>query len=605
MPFHACRKRRSFLFAFVLALALYGAYWLSYCLSAAVFGVPAQLPRLDAALRVFAIETPLIVLLAVLTAAATLGSRWPVLVLSAPSYLVFALNTSNLLLIRSLKRTLTFYDLSYAADVSFFTGSAVAELFSLTAFCFFWAPALILAVYTRWIRARPPRPAPTFFAIVLCVVSVALIRRIGYTGSVSRTYAGAASLYSDYLLNAGERKRMPLSAAELQQFRVIRDSLFFPTAHACSSSAAPGANIVVVVLESFTNDFVGLVHERKSITPNLDRIAEKSLVFTRFYANSWRTSRALWSILSGELDAKNGLIFRDAPAIALPTIVSRLNSLGYRNHFFHGNSASFDNRGAFLRTHGFHGVHDREAFPDSLPRGGWGIVDCAFMPHAFSRLDSIARKDQPFFAIVLTLSNHHPFSFPNTAVPFPQAADTYRKILNGHAYTDRAVGMLYDSLSTRDWFANTALLITADNGAIYRKGDHESIDIANGLYRIPCLLRLPDGRTGSIDRPASHVDLASTILALAGAKVEQYGIGIPLFCSDGRGIIPINSHGAHDAAVVNGRLNFFSASASSPLSGQLCRYLRLWNRGVFNGQAHLCVRRPQRVAVGCEACNKR
>jgi N-acetylglucosamine-6-sulfatase len=109
------------------------------------------------------------------------------------------------------------------------------------------------------------------------------------------------------------------------------------------------------------------------------------------------------------------------------------------------------------------------------------------------------------------------------------------------AAVDEGVGMLLDALTETGQLDDTVLVFTSDHGYWY--GEHglnaeRRLAYEEGI-RIPLLIRYPrlakPGRT--IDEFALSIDLAPTLLELAGAASEQRLDGrslVPLF----RGAVP-------------------------------------------------------------------
>ena len=80
-----------------------------------------------------------------------------------------------------------------------------------------------------------------------------------------------------------------------------------------------------------------------------------------------------------------------------------------------------------------------------LPEIGWGTSDEAVFSYA---LDILEKEDSPFFAEIMTLSNHHPFTWDwGITIPErlnPQASDVDALFRHGIYYTDYAVGHFWE-----------------------------------------------------------------------------------------------------------------------------------------------------------------
>lgn len=576
-------------------------YWVLQRYALSALTLPKNISTTVVSLRTTAIDLPLIVLLVSGSSLCALRRTWAVGWLLYPVLLVvLGLNTANYLIAAEFGRSLTHFDLTYASDRVFLFGSALPALVSFEVILGLFVP-LLLHIGTRHVLARRFRHlhATTVILIsaVLCLPAF-YIRRWGYRGKVHRTYAASQSLYFDSLLK-GNLHDKRLTEAETEAFVRTRAKLFFGARKTAADSipAASGErkNIVLVIMESFAYDMTIDTFDGQRIAPGMAAIAQRGLSFSRFYANSWRSSRALWSIYSGELDRIRGLLFLNNPQNAMPFMSDILRDKGYFNCWFHGNYASWDNRANILSRHGFEGIFGKEAFPDSCRSTGWGICDRDFFHHTFHKLDSIAARTQPFFATVLSISNHHPYEFPDSTGLFANPGNEVSiSAINGHRYSDIALSHFYDSLRTRAWFNNTYLIVTADNGNLCGRPAATIGERIERLFHIPCIIQGPEMPFGAHDStPGSQIDLAPTILHLAGERITRFGLGVSIFSRTGHALVPIVAP-SRAATITPGGI-CTAAYGSTPASRSartgcaaradlLLRYQSLWSRLIANGQ---------------------
>ena len=131
-------------------------------------------------------------------------------------------------------------------------------------------------------------------------------------------------------------------------------------------------NVVLVVLESFSDS----VMQAKGVTPNLLRYTSEGLNFSNFYANSFRTDRALVSIHSG-LPAQPSMSVMDIPRIStsLPSLAGTLAKHGYQTIFYYGGDINYSNMRSYFMGTGFQRVVSDVDFPTKLHTGKWGVAD--------------------------------------------------------------------------------------------------------------------------------------------------------------------------------------------------------------------------------------
>ena len=136
----------------------------------------------------------------------------------------------------------------------------------------------------------------------------------------------------------------------------------------------------------------------------------------------------------------------------------------------------------------------------------------------------------------------------------PEAISDLRRIQNCRLASllavDRGVGQIVNALAEEHQLANTAIFYTSDNGFLL--GEHRlvsKVDPYEADLRVPFIVRLPQGFLGPEGAPprlgnlVANVDIAPTILSLAGAQPCN-GAGACRVL-DGRSLLPaIQSDGA-------------------------------------------------------------
>ncbi len=135
-----------------------------------------------------------------------------------------------------------------------------------------------------------------------------------------------------------------------------------------------------------------------------------------------------------------------------------------------------------------------------------------------------------------------------------------------HADVDKHIGEVLQALSKTRFADNTVIIFTSDHGDLL--GAH------GGLFqkwymayeealRVPLTIVLPGNKTPkSMSMPTSHIDLAPTILGLAGIDMQQANAEIASRFTDalplvGRDLSPV-LRGETDAATVRGPIYFMT-----------------------------------------------
>jgi phosphoglycerol transferase MdoB-like AlkP superfamily enzyme len=287
------------------------------------------------------------------------------------------------------------------------------------------------------------------------------------------------------------------------------------TIAAVSTSRRP--NLVIFVLESLGAGFVGSLGGLP-LTPNLDRLSAEGLWFTQLYATGTRTVRGLEAIATGfPPTAAQSVLKRPESQRDFFTLAALLQREGYRTDFLYGGVSNFDNMGRFFLQNGFERVIEQKHFDDPTFAGTWGVSDEDLVEKAHATF--LAHGDEPFFALMLSTSNHDPFEFPAGRIELHQQPAATRN--NAVKYTDYAIGKLFELARAAPYWRNTLFLIVADHDARVFGADLVPIE----RFHIPGLLIGPGVPKRHEDRIASQIDLAPTVLGLMGIDGAHPMIG--------------------------------------------------------------------------------
>ncbi len=271
-------------------------------------------------------------------------------------------------------------------------------------------------------------------------------------------------------------------------------------------------NVVLVCLESFSKYIMSEAGHVSGITPNLDRYSNEGIYFTNFYANSFRTDRALVSVLSG-LPAQPTMSVMDLPRIStsLPSIARTLSKEGYNTHFYYGGDADYSNMRSYIIGTGFGGLTTQNNFPSRLITGKWGVADGPLFDRVMDDIKH-APDGKPFFKVIMTSSSHEPFDVPD-----------YKKIdspeLNAFSYTDDCLGRFVDSLRRLPDWKNTLVFIVPDHlGGYPQRLDNYQL----WRYEIPLFVLGGMVKPRQVPVVGSQIDISATLLAMLGRHHEDF-----------------------------------------------------------------------------------
>lgn len=298
----------------------------------------------------------------------------------------------------------------------------------------------------------------------------------------------------------------------------------------------PKTNVILILLESVRAHEMGAYGANVSLTPRLDEVTRESILFSTFYSLSVITLRSEFSIhASFNPNVSRSSLYADNPDLRTFSLPEILERHGYDTHWFEADFGNGTKRKVeFLRRNGFDNFHT--AVPRKNPPIGWGAADEDTFDYA---LDVLSRSKQPFFAEIMTLSNHWPWEagFPTSGrTPRSGGSNAYRQYQDGVFYTDHAVGTFIERFKKSKLAGTTAVVITGDHAYMHldhpKIADNPVVQREVG-FRVPFMIWAPGLLApGRLDTLGSHIDLAPTLLDLLGIRETNAFLGTSLLRDD-------------------------------------------------------------------------
>jgi arylsulfatase A-like enzyme len=312
-------------------------------------------------------------------------------------------------------------------------------------------------------------------------------------------------------------------------------------------------NIVLIISDDHAWTDYGFMGHKQLHTPNLDRLAEQSLVFSRGYVPSSLCCPSLASIITGlyphqhmvtsndpplppgtprkgfyETDAyKNGRETMNRHLEAVPTLPHLLAAAGYESlqtgKWWQGNFS----RGGFT-----HGMTRGERHGDD------GIdIGRKTMQSIYDFVADARKNQHPFFVWYAPMLPHLPHNAPERLLAkykgvAPSEPDA--KYWATVEWFDETVGDLLHYLDEHQLADNTIVVYLADNGFVPdpktgQADDRSKQSPYDGGLRTPIMIRWPGHvKPGRSDSLATSLDLAPTLLAAANLKPAPQMPGINL-----------------------------------------------------------------------------
>lgn len=325
---------------------------------------------------------------------------------------------------------------------------------------------------------------------------------------------------------------------EQEALREVRDwfaNRKMPTGGPLShlQGAAAGRNAIVLQVESFHAFLLNREVNGQEITPNLNRLARESLLFTNFYSQTGQGVSSDADLLANcsLYPSRTGAVYYDFAKNDYRCMPTLLREAGYQAVAMQGIEPTFWNLEAVYPQVGFERYYSLPDFEND-DMIGLGLSDQSFLRQAVGK---IKKLPEPFYSFVVTLSSHTPFDYeqlPRTLNLGSLEGTRAGHYLHAAHYTDHAIGQFLDALAREGILDRSVLMLYGDHTGVWRHdpGVAELLGVSlddevtwTALERqVPFLFRFPGGEhAGEWDRVSSQVDMAPTLAALLGLAPED------------------------------------------------------------------------------------
>lgn len=303
-------------------------------------------------------------------------------------------------------------------------------------------------------------------------------------------------------------------------------------------------NVALLTIDSLRADHLSCYNYPRTTTPNLDRLANESAMFTKTISASSHTREAVPSLLTGLYPNE---AIDDKYQLAAPTVAHYLSKKGFQTGAFHSNP--------FI-SRAYNYAKDFDTFYDDLHIGRHKLItlferaiDKIFNRH-YARAQTIndlsfnwlttLDDDQSYFLWNHYMDVHGPYEppedyqqlFRDDSVSQNTAQQLYKQALNKPEtitpekqqllidlydaeirYLDKYIGEFIKNIRNMPGGKETLIIITADHGDSF--GEHGYYEhpryLHDELLHVPLIVSYPDSDHTIIDVPTSTLDIAPTI----------------------------------------------------------------------------------------------
>ncbi len=294
-----------------------------------------------------------------------------------------------------------------------------------------------------------------------------------------------------------------------------------------SNSSEIHKNVVLITIESYSAEFMEMYGNESKITPFLDSLATKSLVFSNLYAVGNRTVRGLEAVtLCLPPTAGESVVKREDNKNKFST-GSVFKQKGYNVKYLYGGDAYFDNMQDFFGGNGYEIVDKKTFQPNEITfQNIWGVCDEDMYNKAIKVMNSEFKQNKPFFNHIMTVSNHRPFTYPNGKIDIPGDAKSRD---GGVKYTDFAMRKFFKLAEKQPWFTNTVFVIIADHCASSAGKTELPVD----KYRIPAMIYSPGFvQPSHLNLLMSQIDIMPTVFGMLNFNYKSKFFGQDVLKAD-------------------------------------------------------------------------
>lgn len=457
---------------------------------------------------------------------------------------------ANIVYYREFSDFLSFGIIKGSGNVQNNLGKSIGQILHPTDFLVYLDVVILVVLLLTHVIRIDGRPFKRRYALTMTVLSFALMgaeygmANADRSGLLTRTFdnnylvkylgLNEYAAFSVYQTQKQSATRSHASASDLksvekylQNNRSAANPVYF--------GKEKGKNVIIIHLESFQQYLINYKVNGKEVTPNLNKFYknQNTLSFDNFYNQvaQGKTSDAemmlensLFGLPQGSAMTEYGTqnTFQAAPAILD-------QEQGYTSAAFHGDVPSFWNRDNTYKSWGYDYFFSSQYYKEKANYTvGYGLKDKIFFRDSAKYLQQLP---QPFYAKLITLTNHYPYELDKQNTDFP-ATKTGDKTVDPYVqtahYLDEAFGEFMTYLKQAGLYKNSMIVLYGDHYGIsnnhrsaiaqlLKKDKVTSYDLAQ-FQKVPFMIHA-DGLKGGINHTyGGEIDVLPTLLDLLGVK---------------------------------------------------------------------------------------
>jgi choline-sulfatase len=284
----------------------------------------------------------------------------------------------------------------------------------------------------------------------------------------------------------------------------------------------PDLNLVLITIDTLRAD-LGYAGYPRAVSPNLDKLAQTSVVFEHAYSLASYTGKSVGPLLIGKYCSETHRNWGHSNTFGKEDtfLAERLKKAGI--HTLSAHALPYFGRGTGLER-GFETV-------DLSASGAEGTIKEMENRPSADRLSDAALKlladpahtGRRFFLWIHYLDPHADY-LPHS--DGPSFGTSQRDLYDGEiAFTDKNVGRVLDAIAAAPWGNKTAIIVTSDHGEAFNehKMVRHGVELWEELVHVPLIVHVPGLAPARVATRRSAIDLTPTVLDLMGAPGPAAG----------------------------------------------------------------------------------
>jgi lipoteichoic acid synthase len=290
-------------------------------------------------------------------------------------------------------------------------------------------------------------------------------------------------------------------------------------------------NLILLQCESLENFAIGKSIEGQEITPTLNRLKRNSLYFPNIMeqVGDGTSIDAEFMVNTSVYPLQVGSVSLRYPQNAYNSLPFLLRKRGYKMVDIHPDPGAYWNWLELMKAVGMSDCLDAAKFQmDEVI--DLGLSDGSFLRQAIPILINLP---QPFYAYMITLTNHCPYDLPESFRELKLAKELDQTEVGGYLqsvhYMDKQIGIFLSRLDSAGLLKNTAIGLFGDHCGIHKfSGDaitqlpeNQKAWLENG-GRIPFLIYRSNLKGEQIENIGGQIDILPTIAYLMGVEEKEF-----------------------------------------------------------------------------------